>query len=64
MNFYDNIFYVLWEHLENFEMNLMSMEYPKTFLNNVINIFHYKNDLLKDLKLFENDFFMGKLLCT
>jgi hypothetical protein len=45
-------------------MNLMSMEYPKTFLNNVINIFHYKNDLLKDLKLFENDFFMGKLLCT
>jgi hypothetical protein len=39
MNFYDNIFDVSWEHLEIFEMNLMSMEYPKTLLNNVISIF-------------------------
>jgi len=31
MNFYNNILDVLWEHLENFEMNLMNMEYPKPF---------------------------------
>jgi hypothetical protein len=50
MNFYNNIFDILWEHLENFEMNLMNMECPKTLLNNVINIFHCKKDFLKDLK--------------
>jgi hypothetical protein len=31
MNFYNNIFVVVWEHLENFEMNLTTMEYPKSF---------------------------------
>jgi hypothetical protein len=31
MNFYNNICDVLWENLENFEMNLMSMEYSKAF---------------------------------
>jgi hypothetical protein len=31
MNLYKNIFDVLWEHLEKLEMNLMSMDYLKTF---------------------------------
>jgi len=35
MNLYDNIFDVLWEHLANFEMNIMSMKYIKRNLNNV-----------------------------
>jgi hypothetical protein len=40
MNLYKNIFNVLlWKHLVNFEINLMSMEYPKPFLKNVTNIF-------------------------
>jgi hypothetical protein len=31
MNFYNNICDALWENLEIFEMNLVSMKYPKTF---------------------------------
>jgi hypothetical protein len=31
MNLYNNIFNILWEHFANFEMNLISMEYPKAF---------------------------------
>jgi hypothetical protein len=29
MDLYDNIFGVLWKHLVNFEMNVMSMEYQE-----------------------------------
>jgi hypothetical protein len=31
MNLYNNIFNVLWKHLEKIEMLLKSMEYPKAF---------------------------------
>jgi len=37
MNFYNNVPNVLWEHLNNFEMNLMSMKYQNKFLNHVTN---------------------------
>ncbi len=52
MNLYDNIFDVLWEHLTNFEMNILSMEYPKQLLNNVTNDFCCKKYFLKDVKWF------------
>jgi hypothetical protein len=32
MNLYNNIFNVFYKYLENYEMNLMHIEYPKTFL--------------------------------
>jgi len=31
IDLYNNIFYVLCEHVRKFEMNPMNMEYPKTF---------------------------------
>jgi hypothetical protein len=47
MNLYDNIFNVFWEHLANFETNIMSMKYPKRILNNVTKLcfFLQKNHL-------------------
>jgi hypothetical protein len=31
MNFYNNIFNILWDDLENFEVNLMNINYPKYY---------------------------------
>jgi hypothetical protein len=32
MNYYNNIFYVLWEHLVKFEIKLMSMKQVKIII--------------------------------
>jgi hypothetical protein len=31
MNFYNNILNILWDDLENFEINLMNINYPKQY---------------------------------
>ncbi len=47
MNLYKNIFYISWESLINFEMNIMSMEYPNAFKHNVANVFIVYRTFLK-----------------
>ncbi len=42
MNLYDNIFNVLWEHLNKFKMNVMSMEYSKNKLKQCFPLFKEK----------------------
>lgn len=51
MNLYDNISNVLWEHFASFEMNLISMEYPKAFSKQCIYYFHCLKDFFNDLKM-------------
>jgi hypothetical protein len=57
MNFYNNIFVVVWKHFAKFEMNLTTMGYPKSLPKKCNQIFHYSKDFLKDLKWFEIDIF-------
>lgn len=47
MNMYDNIFIVLYECLNKFEMNTLSMKYPKKSKNKVNKVFWYLKNLNK-----------------
>jgi hypothetical protein len=35
----DNIFNILWKHVEQFKMNIMSTKYSKLRLSTIINVF-------------------------
>jgi hypothetical protein len=55
MNFYNNIPSVLWEHVNFFEINLISMEYAKIFSRQCHQCFSLLKEFLKktsnDLKI-------------
>lgn len=45
-------------------MNILSMKYPKKSKAGVNKVFWYLKNLNKELKRFEDENFMGNLLCT
>jgi hypothetical protein len=56
--FLQNVYNILCEHLIKFEMISMNIEYPKKFVKQCDQCFHYFKKDLKHLKWFENDTFM------